>query len=156
MTWALPSSPSGSKCPPSSFLHHVYSEFLPQVKSLLLELIDHVIHSVVVDGLPCLSSFLHIHCVSKGNLALLIPFFVIKILEQNLINKGVSKLQNQADVCTKKTMVTIPVVIVQRALPLLCWKKPLPIEDKKFNPVCLFSATISSLVMISEPRSSSV
>ncbi|EDR16161.1 uncharacterized protein LACBIDRAFT_321397 [Laccaria bicolor S238N-H82] len=70
---------------------------LLEVKSPLLELIDHVVHGVIIDGTPCLSSFLRIHRVSEGNLTLPIPFFVIEILEQNLINKAVSKLRNQTD-----------------------------------------------------------
>ena len=67
-----------------------------------------------------------------------IPFFVIEILEQSLINRAVSKLQNRTDVCAKKTTVAIPVAIVRHALPSLRWEKPLPIEDKKGIPVRCF------------------
>ncbi|EDR01166.1 uncharacterized protein LACBIDRAFT_333494 [Laccaria bicolor S238N-H82] len=78
---------------------------LLKVKSPLLELVDHVVHGVVVDDLPCLSSFLRINCASQGTLALPVPFFDIKFLEQGLVNEARSKLLNHADIRAKKMMI---------------------------------------------------
>ncbi|EDR03823.1 uncharacterized protein LACBIDRAFT_306505 [Laccaria bicolor S238N-H82] len=103
-------------------LHRLLEE-----KSPLLALVDHVVHGIVTDGLPGLSAFRQICGVNSSSLTSTIPFYAIEILENNLLKKATSTLQNNTDVpMARKIAVKLPVSIVRRILPGLHWKKPLP------------------------------